>query len=169
MDAITAIMTRRSIRAYTPGPVSDEALDTALKAAMAAPSAGHCQPWHFVVIRDRATLEAIPSIHQYAKMAPEAALGILVCADPSQEKYKGFWPQDCAAATMNLLLALHAQALGAVWTGIHPDGSREAAFRKLLGIPENIVPFCFVPVGVAKQAGRETDRFRPERVHAERW
>lgn len=169
MDALTAIMTRRSIRAYTGGPVPDQALDAALRAAMAAPSAGNCQPWHFIVVRERATLEAVPSIHRYAKMAPDASLGILICADVTQEKYKGFWPQDLAAATQNLLLALHAQGLGAVWTGIHPDAEREAAFKKMFELPESIVPFAFVPVGVPSQEAREMDRYHPERVHTEKW
>ncbi len=169
MDAITAIMTRRSIRSYTKGPVPDQALDTAIKAAQAAPSAGNCQPWHFIVVRERATLEAIPSIHRYAKMAPDAQVGILVCADPSQEKYPGFWVQDCSAATVNLLLALHAQGLGAVWTGIHPDAERVAAFQKMFEMPQGIVPFALVLVGQPVNQGKEADRYRPERVHKERW
>jgi len=169
MDAITAIMTRRSIRSYTDAPVSDEALDTALKAAMTAPSAGNCQPWHFVVIRDRAALDAIPGIHQYAKMAPQAQAGILVCAEPGLEKYPGFWVQDASAATMNLLLALHAQGLATVWTGIYPDQPRMAGFSDMFGLPEGIVPFAFLPVGHPAQEAGEKDRFRPDRVHRERW
>ena len=68
MDLFDAIHTRRSIRAYTDAPVSEADLDTLLRAAMAAPSAGNAQPWHFVVVTDRAVLAAIPDIHPHAAM-----------------------------------------------------------------------------------------------------
>ena len=51
MEAMDAILSRRSIRKYTEQAVSDEAVEELLKAAMSAPSAGNQQPWQFVVIR----------------------------------------------------------------------------------------------------------------------
>ena len=75
----------------------------ALTAAMAAPSAGNEQPWAFVVIRDKATLDKVHAFHPYAGPLRTAALGILVCGDVSREKYKGYWIQDCSAATENIL------------------------------------------------------------------
>jgi len=115
MDAIEAILTRRSIRRFRDEPVSDDLIETLLRAAMAAPSAGNQQPWHFVVIRDRETLDTTSTVHPYATMAAEAALAIVVCGDTTLEMHKGFWVQDCAAAIQNLLLAAHASGLGAVW------------------------------------------------------
>ena len=109
MDAIDALLTRRSIRKYTKEPVSDEAIKMLLEAAMAAPSAGDQQPWHFIVIRDRAILDEIPKLHPHAQMVKEAPVAIVVCGDERSVKYKDFWPQDCAAATQNLLLAAHAK------------------------------------------------------------
>ena len=53
MDAIKAIMTRRSIRHYTNQPVSQELIEKILRGAMAAPSASNEQSWQFVVIDDR--------------------------------------------------------------------------------------------------------------------
>ena len=63
MDATDALLTRRSIRKYTKEAVSDEVIKMLLEAAMAAPSAGNQQPWHFIVIRDRAILDEIPKLH----------------------------------------------------------------------------------------------------------
>ncbi len=82
MEALEAIFTRRSIRSFTSQPVSQDMVETILRAAMSAPSACNQQPWHFVVVADRATLDAIPTIHPHAGMARQAALAILVCADP---------------------------------------------------------------------------------------
>jgi nitroreductase len=58
MDALDAIMTRRSIRRYSGEPVTPEQIETVLRAAQAAPSAGNQQPWRFIVITEGETLAA---------------------------------------------------------------------------------------------------------------
>jgi nitroreductase len=50
MDAIEAIKTRRSIRAFKPAPVPKELLKEILEVAIWAPSAGNIQPWEIVVM-----------------------------------------------------------------------------------------------------------------------
>lgn len=169
MELFEAIHTRRSIRKFEDAPVSDETVREILEAAMNAPSAGNAQPWHFVVVRDRALREAVPSFSPYAGMVAHAPLGILVCAELPLEKYPGYWVQDCSAATQNLLLAAHGKGLGAVWTGVHPMRDREEGFRKLLGLPETVMPLAFVVLGHPAQESGRRDRFRPERIHADRW
>ena len=144
MDATDALLTRRSIRKYTKEPVSAEVIKMLLEAAMAAPSAGNQQPWHFVVIRDREILDEIPKLHPYAQMVKEAPVAIVVCGDKRSVKYKDYWPQDCAAATQNLLLAAHANNLGAVWCGVYPNEDRVDPLRELLGIPEGVLPFSLM-------------------------
>ena len=62
MDALEAILTRRSVRRYTDEQIDDETTQKLLEAAMNAPSAANEQPWEFVVIRDRAMLDAIPTL-----------------------------------------------------------------------------------------------------------
>lgn len=169
MDTLDIILTRRSIRSFTPQPVDPQLVDQILQAAMSAPSACNQQPWHFVVITDRKALDAIPAIHPNAGMATHAALAILVCADPLIQTCPGYWPQDCAAATENLLLAAHALGLGAVWTGIYPGEERIAAFRELCGLPSHIVPLCLVPIGYPAEPARREERYKAERVHYDRW
>ena len=93
------IHARRSIRKYTAEAVSESDVTELLEAAMAAPSAGNQQPWHFIVIRERGVLNAIPGFHPHAAMALQAPVGILVCGDQTLEKHPGYWVQDCAAAT----------------------------------------------------------------------
>ncbi len=169
MEAMQAIFGRRSIRTYTSKPVPEELVTELLRAAMAAPSAGNEQPWHFIVVRDRATLDSIPKFHPYSAMVKHASVAIVVCGDLSREKFKGFWVQDCSAATENLLLAASAKGLGAVWTALHPMEDRVSGMRKLLGLPENVIPLALVPLGFpAEQPGR-AERFDPGRVHRERW
>ena len=128
------VLARRSIRKYTDQPVSDESLRKLLEAAMAAPSAGDERPWHFVTIRDTQVRGCIPRIHPYADMVSQAQVAILVCGDESLQKQKGFWVQDCAAATENILIEAQQLSLGAVWLGIYPVQGRVEAFRVLLGL-----------------------------------
>lgn len=169
MDALEAITTRRSIRKYEQKPVPDEMVRVVLAAAMSAPSANNAQPWQFVVIDQRELLVKIPSVHPYAVMATEAALAILVCGDMSLEVSAGYWVVDCAAAVENLLVAAHAQGLGAVWCGVYPKKDRIVAFQEFLDLPKHVVPHSLVPMGFpAEQHGR-VDRFREDRVHRNGW
>lgn len=169
MDALKAIFTRRSIRKFTAQPVPESLIETVLRAAMSAPSAGNQQPWHFVVVDDRSMLDRIPTFCPYAAMCREASLGILVCGDTALERYQGFWVQDCSAATQNLLLAAHALGLGAVWTGVYPRDERVRGFRELLKLPDSVIPLSFVVIGYPAEHPRPADRFRRERIHRNRW
>src|SRR5712671_5343217 len=54
MALFDAIHSQRAIRHFSAQPVSDEAIETMLHAAICAPSGGNRQPWRFVVIRDAA-------------------------------------------------------------------------------------------------------------------
>jgi nitroreductase len=169
MDVVQAVMGRRSIRRYTQAEVDDETVKQLLRAAMSAPSAGNEQPWQFIVIRQREILGAIPSIHPHSHMLKEAALGITVCGDLSLEVYKGFWVQDCSAATQNILIAAHGLGLGAVWLGFHPLEKRVFGLRKLLSMPEHIVPLSIVSIGWPAEHKAPAMRYLEERVHYDKW
>jgi len=163
------ILSRRSIRKYTSREVTDAQIEQLLKAAMAAPSAGNEQPWEFVVMKDRTILITIPKFHPYALMLNEASAAILVCGDLQREKFSGYWVQDCSAATENMLLAAVALGLGAVWLGIYPVEERVRGMRKLLNIPETIVPFSLVSIGYPAEQKEPAGRFDASRIHYDTW
>ncbi len=163
-----AILTRRSIRKYTKQPVPDEVVKELLEAAMYTPSAGNRQPWCFVVINDRKILNEIPKYHTYAQMLKEAPAAILVCCDINLEN-KGFGVEDCSAATQNILLAAHAKGLGAVWLGVYPAEPRVTATKKLLNLPEHIIPISLISIGYPAEQKPQPDRYRADRVHYNQW
>ncbi len=169
MEALEAIRTRRSIRQFTAQTVPDERVEALLRAAMSAPSASNQQPWEFIVVTDRASLNHVAAIHPHCQMAKMAQVGILVCARSGREAEPGYWPQDCAAAIENLLIAARALGLGAVWTGIHPRAERVAAFRKAFGIPDDITPVAMIPIGYPAEDPPPADRYDPARIHRDRW
>jgi nitroreductase len=169
MDTFEAILTRRSVRKYKDKPVTEDTVRQLLQAAMSAPSAANEQPWHFVVVKERKTLDQVPTFHPHSHMLKQAALAILVCEDPSLEVYAGRGQLDCSAATENILLAAHAMGLGAVWVGIYPVEERMNKIRQLLGIPAGVNPIALVSIGYPDEKPSVADRFKPERVHYERW
>ena len=169
MDLFEALYTRRSIRSFTDEAVAEADLETLLRAAMAAPSAGNAQPWHFVAVTDRALLDAIPGIHPYAAMCKTAQAAVVVCAELSLEKYPGYWVLDCAAATQNLLLAARGLGIGSVWCGLYPQQERMTAMAGLLKLPEGIAPHALVALGHPAQEFKKIDRFKPERIHRNGW
>lgn len=169
MDAMEAILTRRSVREYTGQPVGREAIEQMMRAAMAAPSAHNEQPWCFVVVQGRSALDELATTGSHAQMAADAAAAIVVCGDLNLELKPNSWVQDCSAATQNILLAAHALGLGAVWTHCHPDPVAERDMRQLFDLPDHVVPLAVVLIGHPAVQASVEDRFLPDRVHWEKW
>jgi len=169
METLRTIQARRSIRRYTAEKIDGETIRKVLEAGMAAPSAGNQQPWHFIVLDDRTVLDAVPEHHPHSSMIREAPVAILVCGDISAEKHQGYWVQDCAAATQNMLLAVTDLGLGAVWLGVYPREDRVRGLRGLLGLPEHIIPFSLIPIGRPAEEKPPAGRFDSGRIHYNRW
>ena len=170
--AIENIFARKSVRAYIAKPVEKEKVDLLVKAAMAAPTAVNKQPWAFVVIDDRATLDRLAGELPYAKMAAQAPLAIVVCGDLSKAlrgETDPYWMLDCSAASQNLLLAAESMGLGAVWTAVYPEAERMEKVRSVLSLPDHIVPFNLIPVGYPRHKENAKDKFKVENVHYNKW
>ena len=169
MDAIQAILSRRSIRKYTHKKIDQEIINELLKIGMSAPSAGNEQPWHFIIINNKDILKEIPSFHPHSKMLNQASIAILVCIDKKLETHNEMGIQDCSAATQNILIAANAKKLGAVWLGIFPRKERMKGIRNLLKIPENIVPFSLISLGYPNEQKKIENRYNESRVHYNKW
>lgn len=163
------IMTRTSIRQFTAEPVPQDIVEQLLRAGMAAPTAMNSQPWEFVVLNDRDTLDRLAGKLRYAKMLERAPLAIIVCARTTfldregRERENIFWVDDCAAATENILLAAHALGLGAVWTAAKDD--RGAIVRDALGIPEGYATLNVIAIGYPAENPAPKDKWKPEKIH----
>lgn len=171
-STIEDIMTRTSVRAYSDKEVESGKIDTLLRAAMAAPTAGNKQPWRFVVVNDKALLDTISEKFQTMTMAKNASVAVIMCGDTTAT-FKGdaqaYWIQDVSAASENLLLAAHAMELGAVWCGIYPQMSRVKEFSKMLSLPTNIIPMACICVGYPSGEPTPKDKWKPEYVHYNNW
>ena len=179
-SALDVIFSRKSVRSYTDQPVSDEQVETMLRAAMAAPTGMNVQPWRFVVVRDQAVKEKLAGPR--GGMIAQAPVVFVICGEttlmrkpfgqPDAEAVEvenGNWTQDCSAATENLLLAAEALGLGAVWTAAHPYADRVNPIREALGLPENVTPLCVVPCGYPAGDDQPKDKWKLENIHYDKW
>ncbi len=172
MDAITAIMTRRSIRDYSPHPVPEELIRLLVEAGMCAPSAFNERTQEFIVINDRKILDAIFNLNPQALQLKKASVAIMICGNQEREKKgqgQGYWQLNGAVAAENILIAANAVGLGAVWTAIYPYQDRVVAVKKLLNLPEQVQPLCIIPVGYPAEQKAKENRFEASRLHTNRW
>lgn len=169
MTVTEAIRKRRSIRKYKLGAVvTDEQIKLLLEAAMLAPSACNTRPWEFIVVKEREVLDKIRKVHPYTGMLETAALAIIVCALPkTQENYNnglphGYYPQDCGAATQNILLQAVELGLGTCWCGVYPKEDRIADLQRILSIDK--LPFNIIAVGVPDEEPEQRGSYDENKV-----
>ncbi len=165
------IRQRRSVRKYLARPVDIEIIHSILEAGMSAPSAGNQRPWDFIVVTDHDVIERMSKTGPNSLPAKDAPVVILITGDTSRERYKGYWPVDCAAATENMLLEITRLGLGAVWLGVHPVAERKEYLQNLFQLPSAIHPFAMISLGytdVDLNNERES-RYDMSRVHYNRW
>jgi nitroreductase len=171
MDVFKAIKGRRSVRAFTDEPVSEEEIMKIIDAARWAPSAGNIQPWEFVVVRDTKLKRELVEAASDQTFIEEAPVVLVVCANPtrSSRRYGSrgislYCLQDTAAAIQNINLAAYALGLATCWVGTF----QEEKTRRVLNLPDDLRPVAIIPVGHPAEKPAPTPR-RPlnEVVHRE--
>ncbi len=171
-STLDIIRSRASVRQFTTEKPSEQQIDNILRSAFSAPTAMNRQPWHFLVIDDPALLKQIGEQFPYSRVGNNCQVCIIPCGDLTiamEGTAREFWVQDVSAATQNILLAAHAQGLGAVWTGLYPDIPRVELCKSLLGLPEHIMPLCIVPIGYPAETPEVKNKYKTERIHRNQW
>lgn len=170
-QTLNFIFSRRSVRQFQDKKISTSTVTDLLEAAMAAPSAMAKDPWHFIVVRKRATLDQLTAILPNGKMLRQAPLAFIVCGDltKAHDQLESYLLQDLSAAVENILLAASSLGLGSCWLGIHPRPDRMAGISALFQLPEMIVPMCGIALGWPTVIPEPRTRYKSERVHRESW
>ncbi len=161
---MNSIFHRVSIRRYQDQPVGKETIELLLRAGMAAPSAMNQQPWEFYVITNREIIADLAACSRYSGFSASAPLMIVPCYK-TEVPAPSFQLIDLSAATENILLEADELGLGAVWMAVAPDAGRIANVRRVLQIPEHLVPFCMIAAGYPAEEKKQQDRYEPDRVH----
>lgn len=182
MEAMEAILTRKSIRNYSQAPISDEHIDMILRAGMSGPSCTNARDWAFLVARDKATLSRMADANG-APGAPlkRASLAILICGDLDRAfpPAKEYWVIDGAIAAQNMTLAAHSLGIGSVWLGTWPQMDRVERQRELFHLPESMIPHSILAMGYPADSDAPDPeprrpvsakpKWEPDRIHYETW
>jgi nitroreductase len=168
---LNTIFTRRSVRNYQDKTVEPETLEKLLRAAMQAPSAGNQRPWEFIVVHDKELQEKLSGVNPYAKAIAKAPVSIVLLGNMKDLMFPQNWEMDMSACAQNLLLQAVDEGLGAVWLGVAPEEDRIEYVRGIFDLPDNVVPFCIIPVGYPEEGrgNRELDRFEASRIHRDKY
>jgi len=142
-----------------------------LKAAMAAPSAHNVQPWEFVVVRERETLDQLAKVCKYWSMLRFADLAVAVLANLEGYPMEigDYYVQDCAACTQNMLVAAAGLGVGGVWLGCYPTRENMEGVSGLLQLPGNVVPIAMTAFGIPDSERPPHDEYHDAKVHFEKY
>ncbi|HEU4322247.1 MAG TPA: nitroreductase family protein [Roseiflexaceae bacterium] len=124
MDVLEAIRTKRAVRRFTDQSVPEALISEILHAGRRAQSSRNHQPWRFLVVRERATLEQLARCGAGAGHLAGAAFAVvLVSAVP--------WAFDIGQAAAQMQLAAWHYGIGSCLASL---GDAERA-RAILGVP----------------------------------
>lgn len=170
MEYSELIAQRYSVRAYRPDPVEDGKLQAVLEAARLAPTAANRQPFQLIVVHTAGRKDEIGKIYR-REWFVQAPLVIAVCAISSlawvreSDRFNARMI-DAAIVADHLILAAANQGLGTCWIAAF---NVEAA-RSVLGLPEEVEPVVFTPLGYpADQPGPKIRKPLDELVRYEHW
>jgi nitroreductase len=169
MDVLETIGARYSVRGYKSDPIDDDTLGRVLEAARSAPSASNRQPFRLIVIHTEGREEELARIYGRPWFV-DAPLIIAAVAVPGEAwrrmDDKPYDEVDAAIAMDHLILAAASLGLGTCWIAAFDP----AAAREVLGLPHDVEPVAFTPLGFPDKARAATAR-KPldELVKYERW
>lgn len=164
------VRTRRSMRKFTDEQLTPEQVETLLSSALMSPSSKGKHAWHFIVVDDKATLEALSASKAVGSdFVKDAALAIVVVGEPQESDV---WIEDASVAATVLLYQAEDMGLGACWVQLRNRTSAageptQEIVRRLLDIPASLGPAVMVAVGHKGMERKpfNTDRLLWEKVH----
>jgi nitroreductase len=154
MDVFEAIRTVLAVRSYRPDPVPPDVVARIVEAGRLTASSMNRQPWHFVVVEDKAMLQQLAGLAKTGPYIAEAPLAIVVAV----EKESRFGVSDGSRAIQSMVLAAWAEGVGSNWVGFR--GLEE--IRALLHIPAEYEILAVLPFGYpAQPAGQGKKKRKP--------
>ena len=150
MEVYECIRTRRTTREFKPDPVPEEVVYKILQAARWAPSSSNSQPWHFIVITDRDTLDAIGRTATSGAFVGQAPLAIAIVMDNARR------PElDAGRGLQQMDLMAWSEGLGTCFVGIRQE-EQQRQIKELLGIPDTMELISVLPFGYRVEGSRRS-------------
>ncbi len=138
----------RSVRSFRPELVSDELLTEILEVARWTGSGSNQQPWTFVLVRERATLEAIAAASPNVRHVAGAAAAIVIVMDGDSPEIETF---DEGRVAERILVAATALGLASAIGWVVPAAAD--AVSALLGVPAGHRTRTLVSLGYPTEEG----------------
>ena len=161
MDETRLLRTLRAVRSYADEPIPDAVLVDILDAGRWTGSSKNTQPWELVVVRDRATLEALSRLGAFAGHLAGAACGVALIMSGTSPSVEF----DAGRLAQTVMLAAWAHGVGSCIASLYPaDNQRHAA--ELLGVPLDRQFYTVVALGYPSDAGSMRLRSAPANVRA---
>ena len=163
MNVYECLRSRRTVRHFSQGEVSERTLNKILNAARWAPSSRNQQPWHLVVVKNRRTLDQIGNIAKTGSFIGDAPLAIAIVMEGADQP-----GMDAGRALQQMELMAWSEGLGTCFVTLRAE--ERNAIKKILQIPDQMELITVLPFGVrsGEYKGRGTPR-KPlsEMVHTE--
>jgi nitroreductase len=144
MEFMDVVAARKSVRSYLDKPVEEEKLKEILEAARLAPSWANKQCCKYIVVKDKAKIEALAGTYRtWLKQAPVV---VVACADPKDSgSHDGmdYYLIDVGISLQQLILAATNLGLGTCWIG----SFGEAKIKKALEVPDGVKVVAMTPIG----------------------
>lgn len=164
------MVNRRSVRQYTDQNIPAEDVKTILEAALLSPTGKNSRAWHFIAVDDKEMLEKLSHCKGYgASSVARAKMAVVVCVDVTATET---WVEDGSIAAFAMMLQARELGLGSCWIEINgrfaEDGTpADDMVSELLGIPEQVMPLCFVTLGypAEERKPQNLEKLLWERVH----
>ena len=152
-ETIKNINERYTCRDFKSTPLTDEAIEHLVKAALAAPSAVNRQPWHVIMVTDKALIEELDAegmdiiskdedkstyermMERGGKLFYNAPCLAVILSDGSK-----WGTLDCGILCQNVVLAAESLGLGTCivgMAGIPLGGPKADEYKKRLGFPDD--------------------------------
>lgn len=163
MDVFEAVRTVLAIRSYQDKPVPESSVRRIVEAGQLTGSSRNGQPWHFIVVQNRDTLQQLGALLRTGPYTAQAPLAIVVAMEQSP-----YAVSDASRAIQSMVLTAWEDGLGSNWVGF--GGLDE--IKPLLGIPDTIDVFAVLPIGYPiEQVGQGKKRRKAlgEVAHRERF
>ena len=145
MEVYDCIRSRRTVRNFKPDPVPNRILNRILRAGRWAPSSSNVQPWHFIVIKEPATLKAMGGIATQGTFLEQAPLAIAIVMENAAR------PQlDAGRALQQMELVAWSEGLGTCFVGLRAE-EQQVALKELLGIPSEMELITILPFGYREE------------------
>lgn len=166
MDALNtfdAVRTVLATRQFRDTPIPDNVVRQIAEAAHLTASAGNAQPWHFIVVANKDTLQRLGQLAPTGPYISQAPLAIVVATEKSPVAVS-----DASRAIQSMVLTAWSHGIASNWVGFHGLD----AIKPLLGVPDTLDVLAIVPFGYpvnAAGAGKKKRKPLDEVVHRERF